>query len=266
MSPEQMPAEHLVKTTVWKALVRRFNDVHTLHHIGAFAGAPGIGKTTAIQSFAAEHHREVVEVQCWDIGTAPGTFIQYILEAVRAKIGSQDCYVPSGAKLRPALALAVREWSARLQFENPEMRVPRLTVAVDEAQRLTPEAIEGFRPFNDGINGCPKLGLILVGNNGFEVRGRGSFLSAAVTSRASYRITLSAAELTDEDISLVVDARGDFAPEALSSLVATWRSRRPAARDFRKFCKGLDSMVAVAAGGQVDVDLAGSIHSFLDED
>lgn len=249
-----MPAE-IVATSVWNYLLLRMNAVHRQRSMGAFAGPPGIGKSTAIASFVGEHPGCVAVVKIAQPNAREGVVLQRTLEAVRRASGSFHHHSPTGiAALWRALHSAIREWSDKQTHRGNEIDwEPKLTIIYDEGQTLTPKSIEMQRHWNDGVDGLYPIGLIFVGNHEFyldDESGGASFLSAAVVSRTTHLKTFSYSDLSDHDLSMVIEASGDVQPDALALLLNHCRSRRTN-RDLRRLTRELDELAADAAGAPI---------------
>jgi DNA transposition AAA+ family ATPase len=250
-----VPAD-IVATSVWKYLLSRMNAVHGRRAMGAFAGPPGIGKSTSIASFVAEHPGRVAVVRVRQPSAKAILVQQHMLDAIRAASGSPYYHAPSDKRgLERAVDGALADWSGRAWSAcgGGEELQPRLTIVFDEAQTLAPISIEMLRFWNDGVGDVYPIGMVFVGNHEFRIDdsdGQASFLSAAVASRTPYRKTFSYADLSDDDLSLFIEAKGDVQPDALALLLAHCRSRRTN-RDLRRLDRELGDLVAEAGGGPI---------------
>jgi DNA transposition AAA+ family ATPase len=235
-----VPAE-IVATSVWKYLLSRMNAVHGHRAMGAFAGPPGIGKSTSIASFVAEHPGRVAVVRVRQPSAKAILVQQHMLDAIRAASGSPYYH-------------ALADWSGRAWSGcGGDEEQPRLTIVFDEAQTLAPVSIEMLRFWNDGVGDVYPIGMVFMGNHEFRIDdsdGQASFLSAAVASRTPYRKTFSYADLSDDDLSLFIEAKGDVQPEALALLLAHCKARRTN-RDLRRLDRELGDLVAEAGGGPI---------------
>jgi hypothetical protein len=138
----------------------------------------------------------------------------------------------------------LHEWSARWNPEPIEpsaSAAPRLTLVFDEAQYLSPDAIEMLRYWNDGdrtVTPFP-LGLAFVGNSEFaleEDASGQSHISGAVRSRALFVETLAYEDLTDEDLRSVMESRGGYEPDAMALIIRQFAGRR-VRRDLRSIIR-----------------------------
>lgn len=257
------PEPEIVVTSVWKHLVARMNAIHAHRWMGAFAGPPGIGKSTAIDSFSHEHPGRVAVVRVRQPGARPGLVASAVTSAVRDTCGVDGGYLPTGMRvIERALDSALAEWANRAwRDSSPKIDQPNLTIIVDEAQTLSPAAIEMMRFLNDGADGLYPIGVIFIGNHEFRLEDGAagpSFLSAAVESRTSYRKTFTYQDLTDDDLALIIDARVRIEPTALELLIRHCRMRR-ANRDLRQLGFQLDEMADEAGEAAITPDVVRSV-------
>lgn len=218
------------------------------------------GKSTALRSFIAENPNTVVRVELPHENAKPNAVLQCVLDSVRKVNGSLDRYTPSGSGVARALDHALLEWGACTRFwDSPA--AGKISIAIDEAQRLSPKAIEALRYFHDGDAIGQKLGVILIGNDSFHLDGTEGFLSAPMMSRAYCREIYSYRDLSDDDLSLIIDARGEFGPEAVDLLLAYCRSRL-VNRELREFGRKLDKLVDASSGAPVTAALVRTTLGF----
>lgn len=245
MSPRK-PAEY-VATSISRSIIARLDRVHRLRGIRVYSGPPGIGKTTALRMFAREYPGQVAVVTV-PPGPKGGVGVvmagQLIIEAIMKARGRD---VPWGGfstnriEQRSDLFQAICDWADIPLKERRRglcgFDVMPLTVAFDEAQNLSREAIEMLRYLNDGDTGYSPvtIGLAFLGNNEFSLAVNsegGCVLTDAVRSRSGPPELLSYDHVTDDDIRLFVDANCEIDAEAMA-LIIRYFARRPD-RDIRR--------------------------------
>jgi DNA transposition AAA+ family ATPase len=178
-------------------------------------GPPGLGKTWALRRFSDEHENAIVVKV--DPGsskrgaTAIGT-MQLIVEALRKRY--------EGDTRRYSLSNAY--WTMRKMVHDTivdhfpcmnDWEDARLTLIFDEAQYLSREAVEMLRYWNDEEDSATPfpVGLVFVGNDEFSLQEDASGYSAisgAVRSRAMFLESLSYADVSNEDLALLLQSRG----------------------------------------------------------
>lgn len=259
-----------VATTVCRRLIVRMQATHERRRISVFAGPPGIGKTTAVERFAAQNAGEIVVAKVSRRNAREVLVLQHTLEAVRRSLGSPFAHAPSSLwELRNDLFGAICAWAgadaiAAKRGEYSSDAFGRLTLVFDEAQNLSREAIEALRYWNDADRCYAPfpVGLVFVGNNEFSLAtGSGeSVISAAVADRALYVQTLDYDDVADDDLRLFLDANASIDPDAITQLLRAFRSPR-APRSFRRLADILDDLVAASGGAEVT---AQDIHEHLE--
>ncbi|HEX4196750.1 MAG TPA: ATP-binding protein [Caulobacteraceae bacterium] len=237
-----------VATSVVSTLLAHMQKSHDRRRIAVFSGPPGIGKSTAIGRFQAAEECKVavVSVPPGPKGGLKSTAaLQLALEAIYEVCPSahRDTTPTNYVMLRGRMFGVICEWagfdgSRKQQRESAEQWSPHYTIIFDEAQNLSPEAIEVLRFLNDATGGYSPfpIGLIFVGNNEFILKSdrRGqSVLSAAVADRALYVETLTYADVRDDDLKLFFEAGGLVDPNALQLVIHHFGTGR-ADRSFRR--------------------------------
>jgi hypothetical protein len=258
-------SETFVSTSVARRLIARMQVTHERRRISVFAGPPGIGKTTAIDAFGSRIGCGVAVVKVARRNAREVLVLQHVLDAVRGLSGPRHTHFPSSVwELRNAVFGAICEFAGvdalaarRGQYEPADF--PPLTIVFDEAQNLSREAIEALRYWNDPDR-CYSpfpLGLLFVGNNEFSLRtdndGR-STISAAVADRALYVQAFDYSDLTDDDLTLFIEARGITDPGGLSEILRQFKSPL-AVRSLRRVEDLLVEVFDLADGAPVTAEV-----------
>src|SRR5438270_13878170 len=101
-----------VATSIARRLMARMQATHDRRRISVFAGPPGIGKTTAIDAFAARRRGEVAVVKVARRNAKEVLVLQHTLEAMRQLSGSAFQHAPSSVwELRNDLFGAICRWA-----------------------------------------------------------------------------------------------------------------------------------------------------------
>jgi len=242
-------------------MLSRMQLTHEETGISVISGPWGIGKTTAIDAFVADH-----EYQCAVVKIEPGTtkrgatggkVMQAVIEALRAMDDR-----PLGTQLSNAT------WTLRQMiytllsdiFDYPKGfegtdKFPAFTFIFDEAQYLSREAIDILRFWNDRDRTSTPfpVGLIFVGNNEFamaESLGGDSVLSGAVRSRLLFELPLAYTHINDTDLTLFAQSRGVVDTFALRDFVAYFSQSR-VKRDLRAADRLLTTCQRLAGEGPI---------------
>lgn len=253
-----------VETTVARLMLARMSTTHQERGITVISGPWGIGKTTAIDAFAAAHEYQcaVVKVEpgASRRGTTSGKVMQLVVESLR-----QMAERPVGTQLSN-VTWTLRQMINNLLSENFDAEVwpaeaepPFFTFIFDEAQYLSKEAIDVLRFWNDHDRTTTPfpVGLIFVGNNEFameEKLGGESVLSGAVRSRLLFELPLSYTHLNDTDLTLFAQSRGITDAGALREFVSYFSQAR-IKRDLRQAERLLDICRREAPDGKVTADV-----------
>lgn len=256
-----MPPENYAETSIARAIRTRLERTHLRQGIAILAGAPGIGKTTAIDAFAAEHPHQVGVIKIEKRNATERLVMQHVVEAVRAVTGYNVhgyTYLES-FQVRQQLRRELENWHSLRWIEDE----PRLTLIFDEAQNLSRAAIEGLRFWNDRDRCYAPfpIGLAFVGNAEFSLKvgeSGQSTISGAVASRAMYRVELDRDELTDQDFALVMEAHGIADRDAVSAILRCCRADN-AARDLRGLVRLIEEITDEANGAPVTLETVRSV-------
>lgn len=170
--------------------------------IGLIIGAPGAGKTTALQRYVSEADHRV-----WLCSMSPSASalvlgmlrVCEVLEEYPVKTGAAD--VRDAIMRRIDRSTSFREYGCLLVF--------------DEAQHMSDQLLEEIRCIHDATG----AGIVLCGNASFPSRFKGKMgvaMFAQLTSRIGARIELK--EPTAEDIAAICGAHGIEGQRAIGFL------------------------------------------------
>lgn len=244
-----------VPTSLARRLITKLQATHEKRRISVFAGPPGIGKTTAVDTFRERFPMAVAIIKIERANARELLVLELVLEAIRALAGVHLTY-----------SLGNLLWLRREIYKTLERLVeqqadqgaskPRLTIVFDEAQNLSREAIEALRYWNDRDRCYAPfpIGFAFVGNNEFSLRATGSSgstISAAVADRALYVESFEYLDVTNEDIRLYVTSRLEAYPEVAEALSGHF-THPGAPRSLRRIANLIDELYEEAPGGRPD--------------
>jgi hypothetical protein len=245
-----------VPTSVARRMIARMRATHERRRISIFSGPPGIGKTTAIDAFRALHPRNIVVVKIARRSAGEVLVLQHAVEAIRQMSGKPRLSGPrSPWVLRSYLYGAACEWAGlepeavqrgQVSTDNAGL----LTFVFDEAQNLSRQALEAMRFWNDKDRCYAPFpfGLIFVGNSEFSLAPDtegASVISAAVADRALYVQGLTYEDVSDQDLRMLLEARGLADAGAQSMILRSLRTPR-AVRSLRRVIDMLEEIEALA--------------------
>lgn len=255
-----------VETSVTKLIFSRMKVTHEECGITVISGPWGIGKTTSIDHFAADHPDECMIVKIEPVqskkGAGPLPVLHQVAEAM------VDRYAPN-----TYIGVSSPQWDVRRHISRILSNLPvprglaresrRFTFIFDEAQYLNRQAIEILRYWNDrDRNNFPfPVGLIFVGNNEFaleeNIKGE-SVLSGAVRSRLMFEVPLAYTHVGDHDLVLFAQSRGLTDEDALKDFVEHFSDPR-VKRDLRSADQLLGQFRRRAGNGPVTHQVVQSI-------
>lgn len=257
----------IVGTSVVRLLMRVMQDTHERRGISVISGPWGIGKTTAIDEFTRETEDRfgefiVVKVENGTNkkGSTARSILQRIAETMRMEKGESGGMQLSGSlwRLRQMVFNLVYERCDPNDLDDLDVHYP-ITIIFDEAQRLSSEAIEMLRDFNDKDRtvGPIPLGLIFIGNNEFalaESLGRDSVIAGAVRSRLLYEEQLTYANLSNDDLAMIAAAKGITDKTAIKTLIDFFSQTR-VKRDLRQMERVIFNCQRYADGAPITADI-----------
>lgn len=256
-----------VDTTVARLMRSRIALTHEERGITVISGPWGIGKTTAIDAFAAENEFQcaVVKVEPGNTrrGATSGKVLQCVVEELRRMTGrSMGTHLSNATwTLRHMIFSHLTELFGLSGDEDDYQ--PNFTFIFDEAQYLSREAIDLLRYWNDRDRTSTPfpVGLVFVGNNEFamaETLGGESVLSGAVRSRLLFEVPLAYTHINDTDLTLFAQSRGIEEAAALREFVAYFSQPR-VKRDLRTAERLLTMCRRLAGDGPVTQPLVREI-------
>jgi DNA transposition AAA+ family ATPase len=287
--PELLEERPFVATTVARHLLSRLRVTHQERGISVFSGPWGIGKTTAINAFAAEKFGSCVIVKVEPRGKKGASPVSVMKQAVEElspliRAGSKDRRLARTGRaatrdshwhLRLNIYNLLSEWEPLIEYrreveyaEELEVAVsveqPRFTFIFDEAQYLSREAIEMLRYWNDTDRTTTPIpvGIIFIGNNEFSLEEDSagqSVISGAVRSRAFFIEPLDYGDITDQDLVLFAQSRGVTDAGAIAEIVRYYSSPR-ISRDLRHVERILATLSRRSNGAPVT---AATVHEFF---
>lgn len=248
-----------IETSVVRFIQTRLQVTHEDRAICVISGPWGIGKTTAVETFARANsgHCVIVKVEQGSMkrGASPVFVLQQTLEALRPLVGRTPRATLSNAywSLRQMLYNYTSEWLSQSGKNFPTPDDAKFSIVFDEAQYLSRDAIEMLRFWNDAdrtITPFP-IGLAFIGNSEFVLEDNPSgqsILSGAVRSRALFVEALSYEDVIDDDISSFLRDCGPYDEDAILFMLRYFRRAR-VRRDFRSLAR-LDSSIRRRSPGQ----------------
>lgn len=256
-----------IETTIARRMLLRMRQTHEERGITVISGPWGIGKTSAIDAFEREFEGNCAIVKVEPAGNSRGLKTLRTLQLVIEALNLLQGYKPTGYlgnspwMLKQEIEGLLRQWSR--ENEAGTNWLPTFTIIFDEAQYLSREAIELLRYWNDADR-CSMpfpVGLVFVGNNEFamqETLNGDSVLSGAVRSRLTFEVPLSYDDLSDTDMTLILQSRGITDAGALAEFVAFFGHRR-VKRDLRQVNRAIGRCARMAGDSPVTAAVAREI-------
>ncbi len=229
-----------IPTRILTQTVPFMQDTHARRRASFFVGPPGIGKSTAINAFAAANPGEVMVQKISKRGVTGPQALQTLLLALRELSGRETRYVTNAtSEVQRFIGVEIeRLGGGRRRDEAPDL-FPRLTIVFDEAQRLTNNAIDALRDWNEPHYFCAgtfPIGMIFVGNNELSLeahKGGTSILDEGMQDRLLYRKRLTYDDVERADIERFCKAEGIDDDGALSAIGAAFAAQH-SQRSFRR--------------------------------
>jgi len=249
-----------VPTSVGTSMLTMLRKVHEQRRIAIFSGPPGIGKTTAINTFSEEQKGNVVVIKLNRTGkTGMGArmVMQKIIMAIREITTDYNNYVYHDTyQVQRQLSQLIGLWAEQMGASN----LPHRTIIFDEAQCLSRDAIETLRYWND-VDRCygpVPIGLVFVGNNEFALsssKGKKSVISDAVADRARYIEEFDYSCVENDDIKMILEAHGIADSRAISAVIKHYSSSRTS-RSLRSLVDyKIPLMRDLSGGGVIDASI-----------
>ena len=249
-------------TSVAKNMLTRMRTTHERSRIAIFTGPPGIGKTTAIGALRAEFPDSIGVVSIPTKNASAALVLRHMLRALQALNGDRFAHAQTEtSRLAYQIQEQLRDW------RHLKAGTPRLTLIFDEAQTLSRAAIEALRFYNDAADyDAPfPIGLIFVGNHelSLAVDDKGnSTISAAVASRAFYKIEFDQGALCDADYHLILEGAG-IADRAARDLIVRYCARPRMPRDLRQLKQLIEEFEDEAGGAPITVETVQAVLTLV---
>jgi len=192
-----------------------------LGRIGVIAAGAGVGKTTTLETYAAQHPN--VWLATMDPSTAGvGTMLRELVDV---------------------MGLAEKTSTGLVRAVGAAVKGKRGLILIDEAQHLSAAALETLRSLNDRF----KVGLVLAGNETVYARLEGEGRKATFAqlfSRIGMRVTRT--KPTDGDVDVLLQAWGVADPQEVRRLKGY--AAKPGALRGMTYCLEQATLDAAGAG------------------
>ena len=246
-----------IPTRIHERLLTRFQRTHDKRRASLFVGPAGLGKTTAIHAFRAQHPSSVIVIPVAKRQTTAQQALHQLQRSLSVHTGDADFTSAfSAVRLQQKVRTLLERYCKPLSKDSSPLSFPLLTVIFDEAQGLTNDALDALRRFNEPFYQCEgpfPIGLILVGNEelSLEVKTDGStLLNAGMESRLLYSQRLSYADFDRADVDAYLASLGVEDADARDALTDHFtKGRTPA--DLRKMPDMVDAVRDEAAGAPI---------------
>ncbi len=241
-----MLASEPIPTRIFTQMVPRMQRTHERRRASFFVGPPGIGKSTAIAGFAAMNTGDVMVTRITKRGVTGPQALGLLLGALRERAGRDTNYTghAAGALLHNIHVELDKACGNRRRDEHPNL-FPKLTIVFDEAQRLTNNAIDALRDWNEPHYFCAgpfPIGMIFVGNNELSLdagRGGTSILDEGMQDRLLFRDRLTYEHVDRSDMEDFARSRG-VADDGAVNAIGTAFAGPHTQRSFRRLADFID--------------------------
>lgn len=248
----------LVQTNILRRLIARMHKTHQTRRASLFVGPPGIGKSTAIKAFQDANRGHVVVARIMKRQSTANQALEQLFIALRSRTGEiQSPLTTSFARIQHKVDIEIERAGGGLRRDEPLERFPLLTVVFDEAQRLTNNAIDALRDYNEPhyyCRGTFPIGMIFVGNNELSLKPSNnglSVLDVGMADRLKYKEQLHYNDVEPEDIALFANAQGVSHEGAVKAIIRYFFSSNSEPRSFRKIGDLIDELHDEALGETV---------------
>jgi hypothetical protein len=246
---KQNKLSQFIKTSIYQRLITRMEKTHRARRASIFVGPPGIGKSTAITAFKMANPDNVLVIRIMRRGVTRTQVLEQLWLALRARTGREMTYATTSfARTQHNVDVEIERASNGLRRDDDLEKFPLLTVVFDEAQRLTNDAIDVLRDYNEPhyfCRGTFPLGMIFVGNNELSLSPSDngmSILDMGMADRLKYADRLSYDDVEKDDIRRFVKAHGVDNEGAVEAVVRFFFGGDGQQRSFRKIADLIDEL------------------------
>nr|WP_277991046.1 ATP-binding protein [Sphingomonas panni] len=244
-------------------------DTHARRRASFFVGPPGIGKSTAINAFAAANPGKVMVEKINKRGVTGRQALQTLLLALRQLSDREGNHVSNATgEVQRQIAVEIERLSGGYRRDDHPELFPKLTIVLDEAQRLTNNAIDALRDWNEPHYFCAgtfPIGMIFVGNNELSLeagKGGTSILDEGMQDRLLYRKRLTYNDVERADIERFCRVEGIDDDGAVGA-IATAFAQQNAQRSFRRLSDFIVTVQRQAGADPVTRDTVRSALALL---
>jgi hypothetical protein len=245
----QNKLSQFIKTSVYQRLISRMEKTHRARRASIFVGPPGIGKSTAITAFKMAYPDNVLVIRVMRRGVTKTQVLEQLWLALRARTGREMTYATTSfARTQHNVDVEIERAGNGLRRDEELKNFPLLTVVFDEAQRLTNDAIDVLRDYNEPHYSCRgtfPLGMIFVGNNELSLspsdNGK-SIIDIGMADRLKFADRLGYDDVEKDDVRRFVKAHGVDNESAVEAIVRFFFSGDGQQRSFRKIADLIDEL------------------------
>jgi MoxR-like ATPase len=247
-------------TTVHAFLLSRMQRTHDRRRGSIFVGPAGIGKSTAIEAFRRANAGSVQVVNVMKRGVTANQVLQQLLRALRTHNSRPSNYISNASEqVIQQISIEIEHAGRGLPRDARPDCFPLLTIVFDEAQRLTNDAMDVLRGYNEKHYICVgtfPIGMIFVGNEKLSLEDRSgvNLLDEGIWDRFLFREKLSYGLILAGDIALFAKSLGVEDEDAIRLIVRRFSGER-VVRSFRQIEGFIDRCIDEACGGPITVDI-----------
>lgn len=264
----QQMLDRFIKTSIHRRLFSRMEKTHRARRASIFVGPPGIGKSTAIQAFQTANPDTVVVARIMRRGVTRTQVLEQLWLALRSRTGQEKVYATTSfARTQHNVDVEIEKVAHNLRRDDDIEKFPLLTVVFDEAQRLTNDAIDVLRDYNEPHGLCRGtflLGMIFVGNNELSLSPSDngmSILDMGMADRLKYADRLSYDDVEPADVRQFALANGVDDKGAVEAIVRFFFSGDGQQRSFRKVADLIDELRDEALGEPITAATVAAVLS-----
>ncbi|MDL2217407.1 AAA family ATPase [Christensenellaceae bacterium OttesenSCG-928-M15] len=212
-SPDYVP------TSISEAVYKTIHNAHLKGGLAIECGDAGIGKTKAVQKYAADYPNNAVVVTVNPVFSSVSSFLKLICRTLNVSIGRKDDM-----------------WFNIASYFSGSRKV----LIIDEAQHLPAKTIDMIRSISDDAQ---TLGIVFVGNQLVvsNMGGRQQAAFAQVTSRTKHSRMRFTKQIVVEDIErLFPDLPGERERAFLLAVAQSRQGIRGASNLYSNACDNED--------------------------